>query len=149
METIDLFAFYLSGKNWWYRKRQSFQLPCLYVRTANRNGDSLQPKSLLIIPGHLDPQFGTERTEGPTVSWDGCRKDYGDDCGEPQNMSGTTHDIGAAFRGYVDSHPRPSGGLPSVGQFPEIRHGQLLQILKGAYGLMEAPRLWYLRARGS
>ena len=34
----------------------------------------------------------------------------------------------------------PSCGLPSVGGFPKLRSGQLLQILKGADGSTEAPR---------
>ena len=40
----------------------------------------------------------------------------------------------------------PEGGLPAVGNTPEIRAGALLQVMKSAYGLTEAPRLWYLKA---
>ena len=40
-----------------------------YVSTAKQNGDSVQPKSWLIIPGHLDPQFGTHENDAPTTSW--------------------------------------------------------------------------------
>ena len=39
-----------------------------YARHAKRNGDSVQPQSRLIIPGHLDPQIGTYRTDPPTTS---------------------------------------------------------------------------------
>ena len=41
----------------------------------------------------------------------------------------------------------PKEGLPGVNGFPPILPYGLLQILKGAYGLTDAPRLWYLRAR--
>ena len=36
--------------------------------------------------------------------------------------------------------------LPKEG-LPGVDTGSLLKIVKGAYGLREAPRLWYLRAR--
>ena len=35
----------------------------------------------------------------------------------------------------------------SVGGFPKLQPGQLLQIRRGAYDLTEAPRFWYVRAR--
>ena len=41
----------------------------------------------------------------------------------------------------------PPDGLPSVNGRPAVKPYQLMQVLKGAYGLTEAPRLWYLRAR--
>ena len=41
----------------------------------------------------------------------------------------------------------PVDGLPSVDGLPRVKPYQLMKVLKGAYGLTEAPRLWYLRAR--
>jgi hypothetical protein len=41
----------------------------------------------------------------------------------------------------------PSEGLPAAEGKKSVRPRGLLEILKGAYGLAEAPRLWYLRAR--
>ena len=41
----------------------------------------------------------------------------------------------------------PSDGLPAVNGKPAVKPYQLMQVLKGAYGLSEAPRLWYLRDR--
>ena len=35
---------------------------------------------------------------------------------------------------------------PQLEKVPDIRPRQLLQILKGAYGLTEVPWLWYLQA---
>ena len=45
----------------------------------------------------------------------------------------------------------PPEGLPPVGgdskkSMKAIAPHELLRIVKGAYGLAEAPRLWYLRA---
>ena len=40
----------------------------------------------------------------------------------------------------------PEGGLPATEKSPAIPAYALLRILKSAYGLAEAPRLWYLRA---
>ena len=42
--------------------------PMQYVRTAKRNGDSVQPKSRLIILGHVEPQIGICRTDALTTS---------------------------------------------------------------------------------
>ena len=41
----------------------------------------------------------------------------------------------------------PVDGLPSVNGIQRVRPYKLMKVLKGAYGLTEAPRLWYLRAR--
>ena len=41
----------------------------------------------------------------------------------------------------------PKDGLPAVDGADKIPPYALLWLLKGAYGLTEAPRLWYLRAR--
>jgi hypothetical protein len=41
----------------------------------------------------------------------------------------------------------PKEGLPAVEGQKAIIHLGVLQILKGAYGLADAPGLWYLRAR--
>ena len=41
----------------------------------------------------------------------------------------------------------PRDGLPAVSGLPRIKPYKLLTLLKGAYGLTEAPRLWYLKAR--
>jgi hypothetical protein len=41
----------------------------------------------------------------------------------------------------------PPEGLPAAEGRPSVPGGRLLEVLKGAYGLAETPRLWYLRAR--
>ena len=72
--------------------------PMRHVRTAKRNGDSVQPTRRWIIPGHA---------------------------------------VSLNVEGQVSS----------VGEIPNVRPSQFLQILQGAHGLMEAPRLWYPVAR--
>ena len=41
----------------------------------------------------------------------------------------------------------PKEGLLAVGPCPSVKPFGLLKILKGAYGLTEAPRLWYVKAK--
>ena len=68
-------------------------------------------------------------------------------------MSGETLDVSAASPSGIpierSIHVRaPSVGFPAVGESPPKCPRQLSRVLKGAYGLTEAPRLWFLRARG-
>ena len=46
-----------------------FNSNALSAHSKKKNGDSVQPKRRLIIPGHLVPQIGTCRTDAPTTSW--------------------------------------------------------------------------------
>ena len=41
----------------------------------------------------------------------------------------------------------PREGLPATAETDSISPLRIMEVLKGAYGLAEAPRLWYLRAR--
>ena len=134
---MGVFTFYLSGRNGWWRNNQSCSAPTRYVRTAKRNGDSLQPKSRLIIPGHLDSHSWIAVQIGVKVA-------------VSLSMFGETFYVSAAFSlgiptdRFIRAPPR---ALPSVGGSPKMRPSQLLQILKNQHGLTEAPRLWYPRAR--
>ena len=95
------------------------------------NEDSVQPESRVIIPGHLDPQIGTYRTDAPTTSWVAVQ--IAVTIAASLNMPGETVYLSV---------------LPSLSGMPvEIRLGQLLQIQKGAYGSTEGPTLRFLRAR--
>ena len=63
-----------------------------------------------------------------------------------------TFDVETAFLSGKDLQRElyvraPRDGLPAVEGWPRIRPYKLLKLLKGAYGLTEAPRLWYLRAK--
>ncbi|CAE7814472.1 unnamed protein product [Symbiodinium microadriaticum] len=94
-------------------------LPKKFVRVnKSKPGDSkLNAKSRLVIPGHVDPDLGALRT-----AW--------------------LFDVSTAFLSgkHVgrDLFVRPPG---------DLQPGELWQLLRSAYGLAEAPRLWYQRAK--
>ena len=120
-----------------------------YVRT-NRGRTSLEAKSRIIIPGHLDPQLGSYRTDSPTTSWLAVLTMIS--VALCNGMMGSVFDVKTAFLSgspldrevYVRA---PADGLPAADGHAVTAPYALLRILKGAYGLSEAPRLWYLRAR--
>ena len=128
-----------------------FKSPLRWVRT-NKTGNLLLPlvaKSRLVIPGHLDPQLGSFRADSPTVSLQGVRLTKA--VAQRNGWTTDSFDVTTAFlsgektsrRIHVRSH---DGGLPAVpGISPAIKAGELLQVMKSAYGLTEAPRLWYLK----
>ena len=132
-------------------RNQIFTAPMRFVRSNKApNPRDLKAKSRLIVPGHLDPQLGSFRTDSPTTSPLAI-------ClcvtvAVAKKWIGTTFDVSTAFlsgnatqrKVYIRA---PKEGLPTVGDKPKVPPGRLLEILKGAYGLSEAPRLWYLRAR--
>ena len=114
------------------------------MRTTNRNGDSVQPQSRLIIPGHLDPQIGTYRTDAPATSLVAVQSAVM--FAVSLSLSSETCDVSPAFLSgmpiYGSSRVRaPSCGLPSVGTCPELCHGQLLQILKGCVWLCRGTKV--------
>ena len=123
--------------------------PMRYVRT-NKAKVGLEAKSRLVIPGHLDPQIGSYRTDAPTTSWRAVLTIL--PVALVMDMTGFIFDVTAAFlsgmamerEAYVRA---PTCGLPAAEGLPAVGPERLLRILKGAYGLSEAPRLWYLRAR--
>ena len=72
--------------------------------------------------------------------------------GVSQGMTGVVFDVRSAFLSGLPLDREvycraPAAGLPAAAGLPDIRPYQLLRVLKGASGLTEAPRLWYLRAR--
>ena len=118
-----------------------------FVRTDKGEKGVLKAASRLVVPGHLQdgsPQEGGERTNAPTA---------------PQlefhllmAIAASFHwilrvfDVSSAFlRGdAMDAEVYfrlPRGGLPGV---PE---GSLIKAIKGVFGLREAPRLWYKKAK--
>ena len=128
-----------------------FRAPLRMLRT-NKQSNRLLPlvaKSRLIVPGHLDPQLGEFRTDSPTCPQAAVRSAKA--VASARGWGGTTFDVTTAFlsgkslqrKVYIRA---PREGLPSVEKWPPIQPGELLQILKSAYGLTESPRLWYLEA---
>lgn len=141
-------------------KEKIFTSPMRFIRTnkagkeENNPSEELIPKSRIILPGHLDPQLGLYRADAPTASalaivvlatisislgWVGEAFDI-----SAAFLSGKEIDRSSGRRVFVRA---PRDGLPAVDGFPPVVPGRLLEHLKGAYGLTEAPRLWYLRAR--
>ena len=122
-----------------------------FVRTnRSKNPEVLEAKSRLIVPGHLDPQLGTFRTDSPTTS--PLAISLCVTVAVSKKWEGVTFDVSTAFlsgqpttrKVYIRA---PKEGLPAAEGQPKVAPGRLLEIVKGAYGLSEAPRLWYLRAR--
>ena len=125
--------------------------PMRFVRTnRGKESDELEAKSRLVIPGHTDPQLGLYRTDAPTTSHLAVMM-----CAIVSvalEWSLETFDVTTAFlSGMAMSRElytkAPAEGLPATDSTPTIAPYSLLKVLKGAYGLTEAPRLWYLRAK--
>ncbi len=125
--------------------------PMRHVRTnQDKTAESLEAKSRVTIRGDLDPQLGSFRTDSPMVSWMAVVLVVV--IGLSKDMECEIFDVAAAFLSGVALDREifcraPADGLPAAGGWPRIDPYRLLRILKGAFGLTEAPRLWYLRAR--
>ena len=132
-------------------KEKIISAPMRYVRT-NKNKDTkiLEAKSRLIIPGHTDPEIGMHRTDAPTTTH--LAVIVAATIAVSLGFDIETFDVTTAFLSGMAMTRKlytkaPPEGLPATEGWKAIRPYQLLQVLKGAYGLTEAPRLWYLRAR--
>ena len=66
-------------------------------------------------------------------------------------ISFETFDVSAFFQGLsLEGSVRvraPCDGSLAVGTLSKVRPRQLIQVLKGVYGLTETPRLWYVRSQ--
>ena len=132
-------------------RHKVFKSPLRMVR-VNRTGGTLLPlvaKSRLVVPGHLDPGLGMFRTDAPTTSLTATRLVKA--VGAGRGWHAWSFDVTTAFLSGDHTEREifvkaPPEGLPSVRNQPPVRSLELLQILKSAYGLTEAPRLWYLKA---
>ena len=126
--------------------------PMRHVRTnKDTAAETLEAKSRMVIRGDLDPQLGSFRTDAPTVAW--MAVFLVAVVGLSRDMEAEVFDVAAAFLSGValdrEIYCRaPAEGLPAACGWPQVPPYTLLRILKGAFGLTEAPRLWYLRARG-
>ena len=122
-----------------------------YVRVnKSETDDELIAKSRIVTPGDVDPdgeitvEDGGLRTDAPTcpqmafhllLSYTVRRK-----------WKLGTFDCKTAFL-TGKGHDRDIYCYPPKEGLPGVEPGSLLKIVKGAYGLREAPRLWYLRAK--
>ena len=130
-----------------------FRIPLRWIRT-NKNKEldymaRVVAKSRLVVPGHADPGLGDYRTDAPTTNPVSVR--FIKSLAASRNWIVKIFDVSTAFLSgnptdrevYVKA---PSDGLPATDTTDAIQPYAVLQILKSAYGLAEAPRLWYLRA---
>ena len=134
-------------------RHKVFRIPLRWVR-VNKNKDvdhlaKLQAKSRLVVPGHADPGLGDFRTDSPTTNPVSVRMVKS--LAVTRDWTVMMFDVSTAFlSGYNTDREvyvrAPKDGLPATKTTTEIAPYALLRILKSAYGLAEAPRLWYLRA---
>ncbi|CAE7928562.1 RE1, partial [Symbiodinium sp. KB8] len=122
-----------------------FAIPARLVRTnktpAGQPG--LMAKSRIVLPGHLDPDIGSVRTDAPTTQMSAVRLAI--TLGMKFGWSFWLFDVSTAFLSGKavdrDLYVQPPKDLKCVN--PAV----LWKILKSAYGLSEAPRLWYIQAK--
>lgn len=108
-------------------KRLIFKAPARIVRVNKGALDGiLRAKSRMVIPGHLDPRLGEYSIL--------LRRQYGVPIGQGSEEGG----VHSCTCGWTTS--MPTAWKEGCGT------GELLRVCKSAYGLSEAPRLWYLRA---
>eukprot|EP00971_Amphidinium_carterae_P265861 5273952-Amphidinium_carterae.1 len=128
-----------------------FPIPTRMIRVSkSKPGEPLRAKSRMVLPGHRDPALGEAQTDSPTVpsimlhmalTW-AASKGY----------SVRSFDVQTAFLSgrpierevYFRTPQLPASGKHGT---PPLPHGTLLHLLKGAYGLSEAPHLWFLQAK--
>ncbi|CAE7449079.1 TY1B-PR1 [Symbiodinium sp. CCMP2592] len=122
-----------------------FKVPARIVRTnkAAVGSGLLQPKSRIVLPGHMDPDVGEVRTDSPTTQATAVRM--------AMTLCVTRRwlcylfDVSTAFLSGKEVgrelYVRPPRDLKGTGL------SELWLILRSAYGLAEAPRLWYERAK--
>ena len=122
-----------------------FRVPARVVRTnkAALGSDLLQAKSRIVLPGHTDPDLGSVRTDSPTTQESAVRLTL---ClAASRSWCVFLFDVSTAFLSGKavgrELYVRPPRDLAG------IHAGELWRILRSAYGLAEAPRLWYERAK--
>ena len=127
-----------------------FKIPLRMVRVnKSKEDDVLQPKSRLVVPGHMDPGLGLFRTDSPTAPPVAIRMMKS--LMVTLAWSGYTFDVSTAFLSGKNTDRlvfarAPPEGLPGTDSSAPVKPYELMRIVKSAYGLAEAPRLWYLRA---
>ena len=131
-------------------KSKVFRLPLRYVRTNKGGLQGLIAKSRLVAPGHEDPQLGQFRTDAPTTT--PLANTLTKIVAASWKWKVWCFDVETAFlSGKATSREvyvrAPKEGLPACRGKPAVAPFALLQVLKSIYGLTEAPRLWYLRAK--
>ena len=133
-------------------RRLIFKAPARMVRVNKGAMEGvLRAKSRLVIPGHLDPHLGSYRADAPTTMWTAVQ--LAKTIAATRKWEASCFDVTTAFLSgkevsrEVYIRPPPEG-LPACEEAGEeaVSPEELLKVCKSAYGLSEAPRLWYLRA---
>ena len=103
-----------------------------------------RPKARLCIAGHMDPDLGSKgHGRGCTDSWKTFNSSSPSGCSLPI-WKVSTGDIKAAFL-YGVPAPRklyfsqPRGGMPT------LEAGQIIEVVKGVFGLSTSPKLWWMK----
>ena len=125
-------------------REKVFFAPMRVVRT-NKAREKLAPlvaKSRLIIPGHLDPEIGSYRTDSPTAATVTTR--LVKQVAAARGYDLWSFDVSTAFlSGKATSREiyvrAPPTGLPAAEGQRAVKPLELLQVLKSAYGLTESP----------
>ena len=130
-----------------------FSVPSRFVRTnKSKSDDELLAKSRLVLPGHVDPdkskplEDGGFRTDAPTAPQLGLHILLSKAVRNRWRLR--TFDVKTAFLSG-EEHGREIYFRPPREGLPGVPPGCLIKVIKGIYGLKEAPRLWYLRARST
>ena len=147
------------SRNHWTRRstesgpQKIFSVPLRYVRTnkdKSNKEENLVAKSRIVLPGHVDPdgdipvEDGGFRTDAPTAPQIAFHMLCSTAVRRKWRLQ--TFDCKNAFLTGKEQtrelyvHP-PKEGLAGV------EPGSLIKMVKGVYGLREAPRLWYKKAR--
>ena len=126
-------------------RHRIFRVPARVVRTnkAAVGSQQLIPKSRIVLPGHLDPDVGEIRTDSPTTQATAVRMTM--ILCVSKRWVCLLFDVSTAFLSGKEVgrelYVRPPRDLKGAGA------QELWLILRSAYGLAEAPRLWYERAK--
>ena len=102
-----------------------------------------RPKARLCIAGHMDPDLGNKdmAVDAPTAGHSILLALQLALC---RSWKVSTGDIKAAFLNGVPAPRRlhfsqPRGGMPT------LEHGQLIEVVKGVFGLSTSPKLWWIK----
>ena len=127
-----------------------FRVPARFVHTLKEG----KPNSRFVIPGHLDPDMDSFRklNKGDSAMTGGVRTDapVAPQIGLMLVLLLSSHfhwtiasfDIGSAFLTGRPNSRRLYVRPPREG-LPGVSCGCLIELLKGVFGLREAPRLWW------
>ena len=134
-------------------KQHVFTAPARMVRVNKGAMEGiLKAKSRMVLPGHTDPGLGSFRSDAPTTLRSAVQL---------TKIIASTHrwlayifDVSTAFLSGKEVErllymKAPIDGLPPCPELgvEAVSPGELLRVCKSAYGLSEAPRLWYMRAK--